>query len=353
MSTTQHHFISRRHTVDDPSAAQEWFHSRKWSDGLPIVPPTEGLVAQCLDWALLAPDHLIGIEPVRERAITAEKVAINAVMAGCLPMHFPVVVAALTAMLQEPFVLHGATSSTGGCAVLVVINGPVRLEQQMDPTFSVLGASDRSTTVIGRAIRLVLYNLLDVRPGEVDRSTLGHPGKISFCLSEDEENSAWLPLAEERGVPHYASAVTVMAAGAPRQIMNEWTTQPEELLNTYVAEIKASMRHYSIWPGNYAIVIPPQLREHFNQAGWSKAMIREYIFEHARIHRREWADCGKGAVVADKGDREHAALPSPDDLLVIAAGGPAGGFGAVIPPWFGKTSRAVTIAIGACVDCEI
>jgi len=351
--TQTHIFTAKRHLVEDFNAAQEWFHSRKWSDGLPVVPPTPDLVAACLDWALLPAGHLIGVEPVRERAITAEKVAINAVMAGCLPMHFPVVVAAITAMLQDSFVLHGATSSTGGCAVLIVINGRVRREQSMEATFSALGPTDRATMVIGRAVRLVLYNFLDVRPGEVDRSTLGHPGKISYCLSEDEENTPWLPLAEERGVPPHASAVTVMAAGSPRQILNEWTTQPEELLDTYVAEIKASMRHYSIWPGNYAIVVPPQLRIHFDVAGWSKADIREYVFAHARIHRREWAECGKGAVVAEKGDREHAALVSPDHLLVIAAGGPAGGFGAVIPPWFGKTSQAVTMAIGACVDCEI
>ena len=351
--TKTHLFAARHYAVDDMAAAQEWFHSRQWSDGLPIVPPTPEMVGRCLDWALLPADHLIGVEPVRERAITAEKVAINAVMAGCLPMHFPVVVAALTAMLREPFVLHGATSSTGGCAVLIVINGPVRQEQNMDATFSALGLSDRATTVIGRAVRLVLYNLLDVRPGEVDRSTLGHPGKISYCLSEDEEHSAWLPLAEERGIPPLASAVTVMAAGAPRQIMNEWTTEPEELLDTYVAEIRANMRHYSIWPGNYAIVVPPQLRTHFDRAGWSKADIRKYVYRRARILRREWADCGKRAVVGKKGDREHSALPTPDHLLVIAAGGPAGGFGAVIPPWFGKTSEAITIAIGACVACEI
>ena len=178
---------SKRYTVDDPDAAQEWFHARNWSDGLPIVPPTEARVRACLDWALMTPDHLIGLEPVRERVITAEKVAINAVMAGCLPMHFPVVVAAITAMLREPFVLHGATSSTGGCAVLIVVNGPIRRELGMDASFSVLGPGGRAAMVIGRAVRLVLRNLLDVRPGEVDRSTLGHPGKLSYCLAEDEE----------------------------------------------------------------------------------------------------------------------------------------------------------------------
>jgi hypothetical protein len=154
-------------------------------------------------------------------------------------------------------------------------------------------------------------------------------------------------------VPKHASGVTVMAAGAPRQLMNEWTTQPEEILDTYAAELKASMRHYSIWPGNYVIIIPPQLREHFNAANWSKADIRNYMFEKARVLRRDWADCGKGAVVGDRGDREYAGLSAPEDLLVVAAGGPAGGFGAVIPPWYGNKSRAVTMAIGACVDCDV
>ncbi len=342
---------SRRYQVDDLSAAQEFFHSRKWSDGLPVVPPTAAAVQACLDWVMMPADHLVGIEPVRERAVTAEKLAVNAVMAGCLPMHFPVVVAAFTAMLQEPFLLHGATASTGGCAILVVVNGPIRDELGMDGTFNALASSDRATTVIGRAIRLALCNLLDARPGDVDRSTLGHPGKLSYCLAEDEDNSPWAPLAEERGVPKHASAVTVMAAGAPRQLMNEWTTRPDQILDTYIAEIKASMRHYSIWPGNYAIVIPPQLRAHFEQAGWSKADIRQYVHRSARIRRKEWAECGKGAVVGDRGDKEYAAMSGEDDLLVIAAGGPAGGFGAVIPPWFGTKSKAVTMAISACIDC--
>ena len=191
------------------------------------------------------------------------------------------------------------------------------------------------------------------RPGDIDRSTLGHPGKISYCVAEDEENTTWLPLAAERGVPDGASAVTAFAAGAPRQLMNEWTTEPEEILDTFVAEMKSSMRHYSIWAGNWAIVVPPQLRGHFEAAGWAKADVRQYVFEKARVKRKEWADVGKGKVVGDKGENEYPALTAPDDLLVIAAGGPAGGFGAVIPPWLGPKSHAVTVAVGACVDCEV
>jgi hypothetical protein len=191
-----------------------------------------------------------------------------------------------------------------------------------------------------------------VSPGAIDRSTLGHPGKISYCIAEDEENSAWQSLASLRDIPDQVSAVTVFAAGAPRQIMNEWTTKPEEILDTYAAEMRANMRNYSIWAGNYVVVIPKQHRDHLQQAGWVKADVAEYLFQKARIKRDEWSSVGKGAVVRDKGEKEYCALPSPQHLLVVAAGGPAGGFGAIIPPWLGTKSQAVTVAVGACVDCE-
>ncbi|MSO77841.1 MAG: hypothetical protein EXQ87_13185 [Alphaproteobacteria bacterium] len=342
---------SKTYAVDGVAEVQELFHGRGWTDGLPIVPPTRDAVEACLDRVTMAPDRLIGIEPVRAMAVTAEKLAINAVMAGCLPMHFPAVVAAWTAMMQPEFLLHGATASTGGCAIFVVLNGPIRREIGASGTFNALGNSDRPTAVIGRALRLALINLLDVRPGGIDRSTLGHPGKFSFCVAEDEEDSTWQPLATLRGIPDGASAVTVMAAGAPRQIMNEWTTVPEEILETFAAEMRANQRHYSIYGGNYAIVVPKQLREHFQTAGWSKTDIANFLHGRARIQRREWADVGKGAVVRDRGDSVYPALPTPEHLLVVAAGGPAGGFGAVIPPWLGHKTRAVTVAIHACVDC--
>jgi hypothetical protein len=146
--------------------------------------------------------------------------------------------------------------------------------------------------------------------------------------------------------------VTVMAALAPRQIMNEWSTDPKEILETFAAEMRANQRHYSIYGGNYAIVIPKQLRDHIEAAGWTKHDIAEFLFERVRIRRKEWADVGKAAIVRDHPEKIHTALESPDHLLVVAAGGPAGGFGAVIPPWMGSKTKAVTAAIGACVDCE-
>lgn len=343
---------SQTYRAEDISAVQELYHSKGWTDGLPIVPPTEAYVRACLEWAAMEPDELVGIEPVRELAITAEKLAINAVMAGCLPMHFPVVVAAWQAMLREEFLLHGISSSTGGCAVMLVLNGPIRLEIGASGTFNALGNSDRATAVIGRSIRLGLINLMDVRPGSIDRSTLGHPGKFSYCVAEDEEDSSWEPLSTIRGVPNGLSAVTVFAAMAPRQIMNEWTSDPREILETFAAEMRANQLHYSIYGGNYAIVIPKQLREQFHKAGWNKQNIAEFVYERARVRRGEWAQVGKTAVVRDRAEREFKALGSPDDLLVIAAGGPAGGFGAVVAPWMGSKTRAVTLPVGACIDCE-
>jgi hypothetical protein len=165
-------------------------------------------------------------------------------------------------------------------------------------------------------------------------------------VAEDEEDSAWLPLAAERGLAAGTSAVTVVAVGAPHQIMNEWTHDPSEIAATYAAAIRANMLTYSIWAGNYAIVVPRQHRQIFSEAGWAKKDLREYVHERARVTRREWRTVGKAAVAPRQDeDRVYTALRSPDDLLVIAAGGPAGGFGAILPPWYGKKSLAVTRAI--------
>jgi hypothetical protein len=284
---------------------------------------------------------------VRQRPITAEKVAINAVMAGCKPDYMPVVVAIVRAMCEEPFNLHGSTASTGGSAPLIIVNGPIRNTIGMNATHNVLGNRSRANASIGRSIRLMLLNVLGCVPGELDRSTLGHPGKFSFCIAEDEEDSPWTPLAQDRGIPAGTSGVTVLACEAPRQTMNEWTHDPEEICETFAAEMRHNMLTYSVWSGNYVLIIPKQLRELLVAAGWTKQHIREYIFQSARLRRREWATVGKANIVHRSGgeEQEFTALRSPDDLLVVAAGGPAGGFGVVIPPWLGAKALAVTQAI--------
>jgi len=340
------------HSAGGDDDVRELFEARGWTDGLPIVPPTPERVAAALEAAVMEPGQVLGVETVRGRAITAEKAAINAVMAGCRARDFAVVAAAVEAMCDPAFLLHGATSSTGGCAVLIIVNGPIRRELGMTGTFNALGGADRASLAIGRAVRLILRNLLGVRPGELDRSTLGHPGKLSYCLAEDEEGSPWPSLGTDRGAPDGSSTVTVFAAGSARQIMNEWTTEPEAILDTIAAEMRANLLHYSIWAGNHCLVLPPQLRDRFASAGWSKADIRDYLHRRARVRRGDWERVGKASVVSDANrNREYAALQSPDDLLVVAAGGPAGGFAAVIPPWFGNKSRAVTAGVGFCLEC--
>jgi hypothetical protein len=337
--------------VVDASEANALFGRNGWTDGLPIVPPTPELVQGALEAALLEPEQVLGVEPVRGLAITAEKVAVNAVMAGCRPADLAVVAAAVEAMCDPAYLLHGSAASTGGSAPLVVVNGPIRTTLGLNSTDNALGGGG-ANIAIGRALRLVLINLLGCVPGVLDHSTLGHPGKISFCLAEDEENSPWIPLARERGVPEGVSAVTVLACAPPRQVMNEWTTVPEEICETFAAEIRANMCGYSIWPGNYVLVVPKQLRDLLAAAGWEKADVRRRVWERARVQRRDWEAWGKGALVG-RGDpaQEFGALESPDDLLVVAAGGSAGGFAAVVPPWLGNRARAVTTGIGVCLAC--
>lgn len=332
---------------DDLLAAIDFCYEQGWTDGLPVVPPTEDGVRRFLAAVKLQPNDTIGVEPVRRRRITAEKVAIAALMAGCLPEYMPVVVAIIKSLCQPQYGLHGSTASTGGSAPFIVVNGPVRLSLGMNTTHNALANASRANASIGRSVRLFLINVLGGVPGQLDRSTLGHPGKFTFCVAEDEEDTRWLPLSVERGVAAGTSAVTVMAVESPHQIMNEWTHDPKEILETYAAAIRCNMLTYSIWEGNYAIVISRQHRDIFAGAGWSKQNVREYVFESARVKRGDWRSVGKSAVAARKDEQQvYRALRSPEDLLVIAAGGPAGGFGVIVPPWYGKKSLAVTTAIG-------
>jgi hypothetical protein len=337
---------SATYDVADAFEANELFQRNGWTDGLPIVAPTESAVRAFLASARLSPADLVGVEPVRRRRITAEKLAIAAVMAGCLPEYMPVVVAIVKAMCEPPLGLHGVTASTGGSAPFVVVNGPVRTRLGMNATHNVFANASRANATIGRSIRLFILNVLGGVPGQLDRATLGHPGKFTFCIAEDEEDSPWLPLSVERGIAAGQSAVTVLCIGSPHQIMNEWTHDPKEILDTYAAAIRANMLTYSIWAGNYAIVIPKQQRQIFAAAGWSKQNIREYVYETAVVQRRQWREVGKSAIAGRRDEeRSYRALRTPEDLLVIAAGGPAGGFGAIVPPWYGQKSLAVTMPV--------
>ena len=349
--------------TDDPWTAIEACYARGWTDGLPVVPPTEPLVDAMLAAAPWRPDDVLLHEPVRDLAVTAEKAAINAVMAGCRPEYFPVVGAALQAIGDPEFMLHGPATSTGGAALIVIVNGPVAARLGLNAKTNLFGPGTRANATIGRVLRLVLLNCLDCRPGILDKSTQGWPGKYSLCFAEDEARSPWEPLHVSRGVPSDRSAVTVYAAESGHNVLSHGTSDPVELLTCF-ADAMASLG--SLSPGRSVLVFAPEHAGHLARAGWSRRQTAEWLYAHAW---RSLADLRRGGKVeaafydnpslvewlyrdspggapdapaggadaarAHPGEssiRVHRGL-GPDDILLAVGGGDAGGHSAFFPSW--------------------
>jgi hypothetical protein len=344
MTTT---FASKRHVVADLGQAMDLCYERGWTDGLPVVPPTEGAVRAMLDAAGLAPDAQLAFITNRQVAVTAEKVAINAVMAGCLPEYMPVVVAAVEAIADPQWAYHGPATSTGGAGPLLIVNGPIARRLEMNCEDNLFGPGWRSNATIGRAVRLVMRNVIGTLPGFLDRGTLGHPGKYSYVMAENEAESPWIPLHVQRGCPPGESAVTVLAAEAPRQWYNQLSSTPEGVLRTVCDD----MRHHNSTNGQpqYVLVLAGEHMRTIANGGWSKADIQKFVFENtqnsvAHIKRMERM---AGAVAPQDEKTMRPLLAQPDDLLVVAAGGRAGAFSSYIPGWAGgrRSSQAVTKVI--------
>ncbi|MFQ5895440.1 MAG: hypothetical protein ACE5JJ_06450 [Nitrospinota bacterium] len=351
-------FRSGRVRVRDFDEAQELYHRRGWTDGLPIVPPTEGKVRAMVESVAREPEEVLGAIPVRRRVVTVEKAAINAVMAGCMPAHFPVVLATMEAILSEPFGAHGPTSSTQGAATLLIVNGPAVRELDINCGENLFGQGRRANAVIGRAVRLILVNAAGTVPGRVDRSTLGTPGKFTFCIGEDEElcgRLGWTPLHVERGLDRELSAVTVIATESPHQVNSHLGRRPESVLEAMADTIVSLGTPNAARNQQFVVVIAPEHAHFLAGAGWKKVEVRRYL--HARA-QRSVADLKRaGRVAGELAPEDHAtfrqAAPSPEDILVVAAGGPAGRFSAVLPGWGAPSmTRAVTRAIGACIECH-
>src|SRR5579859_4030560 len=342
---------SRRFELSDPADAVEFFYRQGWTDGLPVVPPTPGKVREFLEYAGKLPDDILGMIPARNRIITAEKVAINAVMAGCLPNYMPVIVAAIEAMCQEEFNLHGISATTGGTAPLLIVNGPVVQQLNINCGVNCFGPGVRANATIGRAIRLILMNVGGSIPGVLDKSCLGHPGKYSYCIAEDEEGNPWEPLSVERGIPAGLSAVTVFAGEAPHYVNSQIGGTGERL----VGSIANAMMGTMYLGGNWVVVLCPEHVTIFKKEGWSKAQIREAVYERAVRPLAEFkrlAGLPDSAIGAQEKEVLYHNVATPDDLLIVTAGGKAGGFSAVIPPWAaGADSLPVTRAVGVCIDC--
>jgi hypothetical protein len=340
-------------TIDED--ADEYFFSRNWTDGLPVVAPTVDKVNKMLEAVQLDSSVVLGEVAERSRQLTAEKAAINAVMAGCKPEYFPIVVAALSAILDPAFNAHTVLTSTGGAATCVLVSGPMASEIGMRSKHNVLGAGNRANLTIGRAVRLVAANIFGARTGDMDGSSIGHPGKISMCFAEDDPEEFWLPLRTELGYSIDDTTVTVFGSEGPRQVANHLNPDPVGILNTFAAAMRCPST-FSVGKGAEVILIlGPEHSSVLIDGRWSRDRVREYLAEHSRVSPQELSDAGillEHGSQHDKGlgaDGKLATVPSPEDIYIVTAGGAGAGWSAYIPSWAPKIhSRAVTrkVSIG-------
>ncbi len=334
----------------DPVELIEMYYRRGWTDGLPVIPPSAKTFTAALAAAGLAADDVVGEIPARNVMITAEKVAINAILAGCLPEYMPVVVAAVKGICHPDFAYHGPATSTGGAAIALIVNGPMVGRLGINAADNAFGPGFRPNATIGRALRLLMMNTLDTRPGGLDRSTLGNPGKYSLCFGEDEENSPWEPLHVERGFKPHESALTVFATEGPHQVYNHLSSDPETLCMT-TADSMANLGSMNITgQQNMVVVFAGEHQVVFRNSGWSKAQVKRCLFDHAHRSIAEIKRAGRLPGPIDKNDeneRRHV-VRGPDDILVVSAGARAGAFSACLPGWGGyNMTRTVTTLIEA------
>ncbi len=319
----------------------EALFDRGWSDGLPVVPPTEARVLRMLGGTSRDPKEVIGKVPSDLADCTVEKVAINAVMAGCKPEYLPVVLAAVEAALDEPFAMHGVLATTMYVGPVVIVNGPIRRSIGMNAKGNALGQGFRANNTIGRALQLVIRNVGGGRPQEVDRATLGNPGKISYCIAEDEEGSCWESLASERGIADGKSAVTVFAGFGLQGIVDQKSREPESLTQSF-AECLKSFHHPKLYGGADAlIVISPEHERTYRKAGWSKARLYDELYARTQTPAD---DVMPGVDGIAEGTSAFAAGTMArkfrdGGLMIVRAGGGAGMFSGIIGGWLASGEK--------------
>jgi hypothetical protein len=336
-------------TPDDLTDVMELLDAAGWTDGLPVVPPTPRNVQRMLAQTKRPPDELIGRIPPQGGRATVEKIAINAVLAGCKPEYLPVVIAAVEALLDDRCNTRGVQCSTHIASPLVIVNGPIVKALGINAGHNVFGQGWRANATIGRAVKLILVNLGGAIPGVTDKATFGHPGKYTYCIAENEEANPWEPLHVERGFARAESTVTVFGAEAPHNINNHWSHTPRDLLRTIASAMVSLGSNHLYLGGESFVVLGPEHAALLAAAGWTKADVRAFLYEQARqplaqlklggmygpeTRRNLWPrwidheDPGEMVPIARR----------PDDLVILVAGG-AGRHSLYLPGW---GSRSVT-----------
>ncbi|MDP6831369.1 MAG: thioredoxin family protein [Alphaproteobacteria bacterium] len=308
---------------------------REWSDGLPVVPPTPTRVYRMLQGTTRPPEEVIGIIPPDLAPCTVEKVAINAVMAGCKPEYLPVVLAAVEAALIDEFCMHGLLCTTMFAGPMVVVNGPIAQRIGMNARENALGQGNRANATIGRALQLVIRNVGGGKPGGIDRACMGNPGKYTFCFAEDEAGSNWESLAVERGFAPDASTVTLFAGDGVQAVADQKSRTPESLARTLAACLRVVDHPKMVMAGDAFLIVSPEHERVFHQAGWSKARLKEELHELLMIPGAELVAGAGGIAEGLPAKMADQTLPKfrPGGLNIVRAGGGAGMFSAVIGGW--------------------
>ena len=334
-------------SAEDPFEAM---FARGWTDGLPVVPPTPERVLRMLTGTTRAPDEVIAVAPPDLVELTVEKVAVNAVMAGCLPEYLPWVLAALEAACNDTFNMHGVLCTTMPVGPVIICNGPGTRAIGMNSGINAMGQGNRANLTIGRAVQLTIRNVGGGRPGEVDRATHGNPGKISFCFAEDEAGSPFTPLAEARGIVPGADAVTVFAGEGPKCVVDQMARTPEELAAS-LADALQGLHHPKLAMAFDAVlVISPDHGRILLDAGWDRERLTAELMARTE---RPGSEMVRGAGGMAEGlPSAFADAPTvpkfrPGGVLLAHAGGGAGLFSTIIGGWVnGQTgSDPVTVAV--------
>jgi hypothetical protein len=307
--------VSADHTPADPDPL-EALYARGVTDGLPVVPATAARVTAAVAASGRARDELIALVAPRLGRATVEKIAINAVMAGCRPEYLPAVIAGVEAICDPDFALVGVSGTTDAVALLLIINGPVRAVLDVNSGTGAFGPGWRANATIGRAVRLVWQNVGGAAP--ISMSTFSQPGRYSYCIGENEEASPWDPLHVEHGFAAGESTVAAVAAEAPQVVANTQGRTGRDILATIARSgtVIASDAHADL--GDTVLVIGPEHARTIAGDGWSKPAVRQFLWEEMRVR---------------VGGQSVAKLREPDNIRLVVTGGTAGRFSAWIPGW--------------------
>jgi hypothetical protein len=302
------------------------YQERGWTDGLPIVPPTEARVREFLTQTTRDPREIVGVLPPRQGEATVEKIAANAVMAGCRPAYLPVVLAAIEALADPLFNLDSVQATTHPVAPLLVINGPIARTLGLQAGYNAFGQGFRANVTIGRAVRLVLMNIGGGLPGAGDRATQGSPAKIASCVAENEAESPWEPLHVEAGLPADSSTVTVFGAEGPHNIQDHFSNTALGVLRTVAGAMGQAGSNNLLGRGGPLLSLGPEHAATIAKEGFSKQQVKAFLFEHARFplgrlgreyQRQQVERWG----VADAPDTMVPIVRRPEDISIIVVGG--------------------------------